>query len=152
MLVYLMQVSLTPNDTVGRMIYSFTSTAYEIGSIINIEDLIKHKVLNKGEWLTVEEMGIRQYPFGNDVIRTNEWIFTVNGTDSNLYEKITTKIENELVGICLPSVKYIKSITLQAVSQIGAIALLINGNEITLNQGKTWIAISDKAYANKNVH
>ena len=133
MLVYLMQVSLTPNDTVGRMIYSFTSTAYEIGSITNIDDLIKHKVLNKGEWLTVEEMGTRQYPFGNDVARTNEWIFTVNGTDSNLYEKITTKIENELVGICLPSVKYIKSITLQAVSQIGAIALLINGNEITLN-------------------
>lgn len=26
-----------------------------------------------------------------------------------------------------------------------------NGNEITLNQGKTWIAISDKAYVNKNV-
>ena len=30
-LVRLMNVSLTPNDTVGRMLYTFNSTAYEIG-------------------------------------------------------------------------------------------------------------------------
>jgi hypothetical protein len=43
-----MQVSLTPNDTLNRMIYSFTSTAYEIGSVNSSEDLLKYKIFNKG--------------------------------------------------------------------------------------------------------
>ena len=55
-LVYLMQVSLTPNDILGRMIYSFTSTAYEIGAITDTETLLKHKIFNKGQWIAVENM------------------------------------------------------------------------------------------------
>lgn len=44
-IIRLMNVSLSPNDTLGRMIHSFQATGYEIGDANKTEDLIKHKVV-----------------------------------------------------------------------------------------------------------
>lgn len=43
-IVRLMNISLTPNDTLGRMIYTFSATAYEIADC-TYENLIKHNIL-----------------------------------------------------------------------------------------------------------
>ena len=137
MLIYLMQVSLTPNDTLNRMIYSFTSTAYEIGSITSVNDLIKHKVLNKGEWLTVEQMGTRQYPFGNNPQTNRNWIFSVDLSDSDIYNKIAERIENELIGVCVPYVEYINSITLEP--SRGTMRIKINEIPVQIEKGNPYI-------------
>lgn len=44
MLIKLMNVSLTPNETLGRMIYSFSATAYEVADV-NRDNLIKYGIL-----------------------------------------------------------------------------------------------------------
>ena len=45
--VTLMNVTLTPNQTLGRMIYSFNATAYEVAEN-NLESLFLYQVANKG--------------------------------------------------------------------------------------------------------
>lgn len=44
--VMLMDVSLTPNKTLGRMVYSFTATAYEIGDGHSVENLDALGIIN----------------------------------------------------------------------------------------------------------
>jgi hypothetical protein len=50
-LVRLMNVSLSPNATVGRMLHTFSATGYEIGDSKDILDLFKQEVVvpNKRE-------------------------------------------------------------------------------------------------------
>lgn len=48
-IVRLMEVSLTPNQTLNRMIGSFTSVANEVAGDIN-ENYVKYNFLNPGEW------------------------------------------------------------------------------------------------------
>lgn len=47
-IVRLMNVSLSPNDTVGRMIWTFSATAYEIDEN-TYDNLKKHKLIETGE-------------------------------------------------------------------------------------------------------
>ena len=47
-LVRLMNISLSPEEKLGRMIYSFSATAYEVDEI-NYETLLKHKLISKIE-------------------------------------------------------------------------------------------------------
>ena len=43
--VRLMNVSLSPNDTLGRMLHTFSATAYEVGEN-EVEELIKNSIIN----------------------------------------------------------------------------------------------------------
>lgn len=47
-LVRLMNISLSPEEKLGRMIYSFNATAYEVGEV-NYENLVKYGFINKIE-------------------------------------------------------------------------------------------------------
>ena len=47
-IVRLMNVSLSPNDTVGRMIWTFSATAYEIDEN-TYDNLKKHKLIETEE-------------------------------------------------------------------------------------------------------
>ena len=44
-IIRLMNISLTPNDTLGRMLYTFNATAYEIADF-TYENLVKYKLIN----------------------------------------------------------------------------------------------------------
>ena len=44
-IVRLMNVSLSPNDTLGRMLWTFSATAYEFDTY-NLENLIKHELID----------------------------------------------------------------------------------------------------------
>ena len=48
-IVKLMDISFTPNETLGRMIYSFSATAYEMADA-NIENYDKYKIQTIGEY------------------------------------------------------------------------------------------------------
>lgn len=50
LLVRLMNVSLAPNDTLGRMLHTFNCTAYEIGEL-NYNNLIKYDFINSNQIL-----------------------------------------------------------------------------------------------------
>ncbi len=54
-LIYLTNVSLTPEDRIGRLVHSFQATAYEI-SDYNYKDLIQHNIyrhLTVTEWVSL---------------------------------------------------------------------------------------------------
>lgn len=51
LLVQLMNVSLSPNDTLGRMLHTFNCTAYEIGEL-NYNNLVKYNFINSDYKLT----------------------------------------------------------------------------------------------------
>lgn len=51
MLVRLMNVSLSPNDTVGRMLHTFSATAYEVGEL-TFDNLVNYKFINNEEILS----------------------------------------------------------------------------------------------------
>lgn len=44
-IVRLMNVSLTPNDTLGRMLHTFSCTAYEVDDSSNIENFIEQSII-----------------------------------------------------------------------------------------------------------
>ena len=55
-IVRLMNVSLSPENTLGRMLHTFSTTGYEIGNAEAYEDLQKYK-LNEGaviKWSTAQ--------------------------------------------------------------------------------------------------
>ena len=134
MLIYLMQVSLTPNDTLSRMIYSFTSTAYEIGSVNSSEDLLKYKIFNKGQWIAVSDMGTEIIPLGN--------YYVISVTSA---EEIIDKLNQQLVEItsadpCTPQILNFQSIDIKNNSNKD-VAIIINGvqdNRIVVQAGEEY--------------
>ena len=55
-IIRLMNVSFSPNDTLGRMLHTFSATGYEIGDAEDYEDLRKYN-LNEGaviKWSTAQ--------------------------------------------------------------------------------------------------
>ena len=68
-IVRLLNVSLTPNDTVGRMLHSFKATAYEIGEY-DVAHLSKYHLIDTGEnlsslrqWATIDVLEeCKKYP------------------------------------------------------------------------------------------
>lgn len=55
-LIYLMQTSLTPEDKLGRMLYSFTTTAYEIADSLLLSNMNELDVISIGKYRTNEEL------------------------------------------------------------------------------------------------
>lgn len=55
-LIALTGVSLSPEEALGRMIYSFSSTAYEIGEA-SLSNCLDFNLVNSGKFVTLEDMG-----------------------------------------------------------------------------------------------
>lgn len=63
-LIRLTNISLTPNPTLGRMIYSFSATAYEIADF-NLDNLIKYNIYS----LNLEVKPVQDY-----VLKANKYV------------------------------------------------------------------------------
>ena len=48
MLVKLMDIQLTPNENLGRLIYSFSCTAYEVAEA-TLENMEKYNIIDRGQ-------------------------------------------------------------------------------------------------------
>ena len=55
-----MNVSLTPNDTVGRMLYSFSCTANEIADS-SLSSALNCRIIDMGNYMTPSELGGKEY-------------------------------------------------------------------------------------------
>ena len=69
-LVRLMDISFTPNQTLGRMLYTFSATAYEVDEA-NIDNYDKYDILTVGEYsnyihLIFERMGQIKGSYGSE--------------------------------------------------------------------------------------
>lgn len=84
MLVRLTNISLTPNQTLGRMIYSFSATVTEIDDW-TFENIEKYKLYSRGELMKVEDVNLKTVQVSIDDFNT----------DTNLVTEIKIKEESQ---------------------------------------------------------
>lgn len=93
-LVKLMNISLTPNATLGRRIYSFTCTAYEIDDF-TLENCNKYGIINLGNYQTVLEYKNEYLGQLNQTFKVNEEIFNILADKYKGYAKDGYEIQIE---------------------------------------------------------
>lgn len=131
MLIYLMQVSLTPKNELGRMLYSFTSTAYEIADSTMLSSLAELEIYNKGKYLLPSQMGTQLVPFSNIVSVAQK---------PNIYTQIKDALTIDYPN-CTRDISYIKSIHLYAGP----------GNTVTVSINGSRIVVTENGYSLDNV-
>lgn len=89
-LVRLLNTSLTPNDTLGRMLHTFNTTAYEIADL-TYENLLYYKLINVAN----PNLSIIQFS-------TIEFTPNVDGSSTVLYESDGDIISGFEVNDCVP--------------------------------------------------
>lgn len=124
MIVYLMQVSLTPKNELGRMLYQFTSTAYEIASDDSLTNLAKLNIYHIGEYLTADKMGTKQIPIYYDGPVNNKL---------DLYALLQASINVEYE-TCYREMQYINSIILYTYNNEQLTLNINNGNQVVITQ------------------
>lgn len=93
-LVKLMNISLTPNATLGRRIYSFTCTAYEIDDF-TLENCDKYNIINLGEYKTVLEYENEYLGQLNQTFKADEEVFNILANKYESYAKDGYEIQIE---------------------------------------------------------
>ena len=93
-LVKLMNISLTPNATLGRRIYSFTCTAYEIDNF-TLENCNKYGIINLGNYQTVLEYKNEYLGQLNQTFKANEEVFNILADKYKGYAKDGYEIQIE---------------------------------------------------------
>ena len=93
-LVKLMDISLTPNATLGRRIYSFTCTAYEIDDF-TLENCNKYGITNLGDYQTVLEYKNEYLGQLNQTFKANEEVFNILADKYKGYAKDGYEIQIE---------------------------------------------------------
>ena len=93
-LVKLMNISLTPNATLGRRIYSFTCTAYEIDDF-TLENCNKYGITNLGNYQTVLEYKNEYLGQLNQTFKANEEVFNILADKYKGYAKDGYEIQIE---------------------------------------------------------
>lgn len=103
-LVRLMNISLNPEQTLGRMLYNFSATAYEIGEV-NSENLLKYNIYQVGE---VQETLIDTYEKFTQVKITGR-----TGSGTSLKNALQKKEDGLGFTGLQKEVAYIKNLDLQ---------------------------------------
>lgn len=93
-LVKLMNISLTPNATLGRRIYSFTCTAYEIDDF-TLENCNKYGIVNLGDYQTMFEYKNEYLGQLNQTFKANEEVFNILTDKYKSYAKDEYEIQIE---------------------------------------------------------
>lgn len=102
MLVRLMDISLTPNQQLGRLVYSFSATVYEIDTP-SFENYIKYDIQKTGEYQTYVH-------YTHDVLsQINETNWSSN---VNIFDSITKKHEPQATSGFKNKVNYISYLKL----------------------------------------
>ena len=120
--VVLTNVSLTPNETLGRMIYSFSATAYEILDN-TIENLDKYNIINIGSFNNVIDVettlliGQINGLYKGVTAREGDVIFNESTTD-NLINDIVNQCEYVIGGGYQYQFKSLKSIWVEQYPKI----------------------------------
>lgn len=129
-IVRLMQISAQPNQTLHRMIYSFTSTAYEIAEA-TMENYIKYEFCNVGNYIS----SFVKVDTKRGEIKEN---FVVG---DDLIQAIWNKYQsNSLETLKIKTVEDIKNLKLQftgpALKITDALGNVVAGNNFTFNNKK----------------
>lgn len=126
LLIYLMQVSLTPEDRLGRLLYSFTSTAYEVDSSDKLANLFDNNIITLGEYVNVVNMGTQDVNFYYQGTFTDSAFNIIELIDN--YNQITHNY-----GSYSRQLQYISSINFLVYAGRGSALFTINGMSVFID-------------------
>lgn len=119
-LVKLMNITLTPNNTLSRQIYSFNCTAYEIDDF-NYENCLKYDIQDNGKFVEQKEFLISKFgqivtPSPNlyysdskiSVLNEGSYYFGSNNLLNSLIKDKYKTLENDNMGISIENISYLK--------------------------------------------
>ena len=111
-LIALTGVSLSPEDVLGRMIYSFSATAYEMGDT-SLNYLLNLNIVNSGEYIDSKDIGEKSF----FKILHN---FRVPSLNYDLFNNdIKQDIEGKVNGVNYArKLKYLKNVTIEVLNDI----------------------------------
>lgn len=134
--VMLMNISMTPNETLGRLIYSFTATAYEAFEP-TLENYFTYGIQAKTKVVSLAELAGTMEDFGQ---------FVVSGSGTNVYQAISDiiaqttildgKYKESLTGLTYLSIE-------QTADTRGPYSITVNGTTITQPEGRKYV-VTDK--------
>lgn len=96
-------VSLTPNQTLSRMIYSFSSTAQEVKEC-TLSNALDYNIISRGSYIDIKDMGLTE-------VSGNFETFTVS-QDEDLFDKIQRSFTATSEGV-VKKLKYLTSISIE---------------------------------------
>lgn len=124
-LIALMGVSLTPNDTVGRMLYTFNSTAHEIGDN-SLSKALELGIQSKGEFIASENMGTKD--FSGLVFDVN----VITADQKDLFATIKKLVEGKVEGTNYSKkLEYLKDVRIEVLNRTNATIEFIQGEDKT---------------------
>lgn len=127
LLIYLMQVSLTPEDRLGRLLYSFTSTAYEVDNSNKLSNLFNNNVVTLGSYVNIANMGTQDVQFYYQGTFTDSVFNIVELIDN--YNQITYNYGNYS-----RQLQYISSIDFLVYANNGSALFTINGISVSIDE------------------
>lgn len=106
-IISLMNTSLSPNDTLGRMLYSFSSTANEVADA-NLTNALNYGIWLKGNYIAPKNMGLKYVNGSINNVKTSN-------VDQNLFQKIADKENSEQTGYS-SQIKYLNFLQIEVSS------------------------------------
>ena len=126
-LVRLMDINLTPNDQLGRLIYSFQATAYQIADL-SIENYFKHNIIDKISYNDKSNIVSNNIILGQEITKSL----------SSIYKKYNNEyvFNNYIIKTSLEDIVKIKITALSDNSTFGNIIFNRAGQSVVLNQNE----------------
>lgn len=106
-LISLTGISLSPIDALGRMLYSFSGTAYEVGSA-EISNILTTDIQALGDYIKVEDMGTK--------VLTGKINNLLVVSGDNIYNKITESLNSVINDRYNRKVEYLQGISIEIVN------------------------------------
>ena len=120
-LINLMGVSLQPEETLGRMIYSFSATAHEMGDS-SLKSIIDLNIVDQGEYKALSDMGLKEEIFSFECY--------ISSANQNIYSVIKNTIEsNNSDDNYTKKMLYIKALEIDLINPIDTSLTILQGSE-----------------------
>lgn len=121
MLISLTNVSLSPSDQLGRMLYTFSSTAYEVGDASSLSSIFNNGISELGDYVKSEDMGTTTV--------SGQWIGTGMGVNYDIYAEIEKQVYQQLP---TSERKLLKLTSIKITTTMSGRRFKINDVEITI--------------------
>lgn len=132
-LVKLMDISFTPNETLGRMLYSFSATAYEIDKC-SLSNYDSYKIQELGEWSNYLEYSFEKLGQITDTFKAK----------TNVLTSLQSKYESIVVDDYLVAVNNLTWVKLEFESDPYLIKTTTSGDLIPLVNSNSDSELPDK--------
>lgn len=124
-LVKLMDISFTPNQTLGRMLYSFNATAYEIDEC-SIDNYNKYEIQDKGDFSSYIEY---------DYLKLGQIKIKLENNQNDIISTIQNKIDMMSPSAYINKIQHLTWIRIQIESEPYLIKTNIDGTLSKINDG-----------------